>query len=73
MISEMNEFLGEKLSYWSELKHRAESLDVVDLVREVSILRAKVSFYEKRIDDMAGFMKANFEIKNIRPDELGGD
>jgi hypothetical protein len=53
-------FLGKPVDYWIDLKAKADSLDdkniVEDLLKEVRELRGKVSFYESRIQQMAGLM-----------------
>lgn len=48
-------FLGEKIPYWVELKAKAEKLDVCNYIKEIAELRAKVSFYESRIDEITTF------------------
>jgi hypothetical protein len=54
MSSEMM-FMGHDADYWVALQARAESLNVVHLIEELSALYAKVGFYEKRIKEMAEF------------------
>lgn len=49
-------YLGEKASYWLALKQRAEELDLVNLIREIADLHARVTFYEDRIKQMALLM-----------------
>jgi hypothetical protein len=51
----MNTFMGQEISYWSELQNKAERLEVVDYIQEIANLRAKVSFYESRIDAIQNF------------------
>ena len=48
-------FLGEDIKYWLTLKSKAEELGVADLIREIAGLRAKVSYYEARLDEMNRF------------------
>ena len=52
-------YLGRESEYWITLQERADSLDVVkhikeisDLISENGKLRGKVSFYEDRIEQM---------------------
>ena len=54
-INMENRFLGEEIDFWLELKEKAEKLDKVDCVREIAYLRAKVSFYESRLDEINNF------------------
>lgn len=56
-------FLGETFDYWIELKRQAEELKCDKLIGEIATLRAKVSFYETRIDDMNRFMQTRLEVK----------
>jgi hypothetical protein len=49
-------FLGHPISYWIEVQHQIESERAVDFIEEIGYLRAKVSYYEKRIHDMSVFM-----------------
>lgn len=61
----MNEYLGRPVSYWVELHLRADELDLVRPLIEIAELRAKVSFYESRIDEINNFKKS-VEVKNER-------
>lgn len=56
-------FLGHPIEYWSALQDKASNLDVVDLIAEIATLRSKISFYEKRISELANFMKIKLEVK----------
>ena len=56
------EFMGHSYTFWSTLLDKAECDGVVGLIEEIADLRAKVSFYESRVLDMAKFM----EIINAR-------
>ena len=47
--------LGHPLEYWIELQERADKLAVTDCIAEIAALRAKVSFYESRIDELSRF------------------
>lgn len=58
MISE-GHFLGEPLSFWAELKKTADAENTVELIRENARLRALVSFYEDKIDQMVRFRSVN--------------
>lgn len=53
-------FMGHPLDYWAELEKRfqagAGSPRASDLLEEIIKLRAKVSFYESRISEMAGML-----------------
>lgn len=55
----METFMGHPMSYWSELEKRAQTLDVTNWIEELGRAYAKVGFYEKRLGEMAKFMKAN--------------
>jgi hypothetical protein len=46
---------GKSMKYWIELQKKAEKLDVVDYLMEISELRGKVSFYESRIEELNKF------------------
>ena len=49
-------FLGHPVIYWIELERRAKTeggLSTPRLLDEIAALRAKVSFYESRIKEMA--------------------
>ena len=48
-------FLGEPVSFWVELKKRADKLEVNDLLRDLAELSARVHFYEMHIDRMEQF------------------
>jgi len=48
-------FLGHPIRYWIELQNHAEECNHVDLLQEIADLRAKVSFYESRLDDIQKF------------------
>lgn len=61
----MDTYLGETAQTWLELKKRAEKLDVLDLVREIGMLRGKVSFYESRLDDMD-----RFKLSDVKREEV---
>ena len=50
-------FLGQPVKYWVELQSKAEELGAVNWLREIATLRAKVSFYESRINEMISFNK----------------
>lgn len=45
-------FLGENPSYWAELKKRADTLNVSDLIRDLVNLQAKIAYYETQIERM---------------------
>lgn len=51
----LDTFMGEPIEYWMELQKKAEALKVTDFIREIAELRATVSFYESRLDDIARF------------------
>ena len=59
----MDTFLGESIQYWIDLKQRVDKERLAPDLREISELRAKVSFYESRIQDMNRFLQATKEIK----------
>lgn len=58
-------FLNKPYLYWIEVQRRLESEDAVDYIEEIAFLRSKVSFYERRINDMALFMSRNLESNDI--------
>lgn len=54
----MDQFMGEDLRTWMEIKRYKDkelSADQVDLIKENAALRAKVSFYESKLDLMVQF------------------
>ena len=52
-------FFGEPMKFWKELKRHADVLEVTDWINEIAELRAKVSFYESRIQQMQVFKERN--------------
>lgn len=48
-------FMGRSLDYWQTLQAEAKNLRVTELIEEIAILRAKVAFYESRLDQMEQF------------------
>ena len=56
---DMNEFLGHPISYWIELQKRVDRLEATRWLEEITVLSAKVYFYEKRIREMEEFRKSN--------------
>lgn len=50
-------FLGEKISFWYELKKRHEAKCDIELLREITDLRGTISFYEDRLDQIEKFRK----------------
>ena len=55
-VNEVTLFLGRSVEYWRELDNRAMEFDVTKLIEENAKLRAKVSFYEARLGEIAQFM-----------------
>lgn len=55
----MTHVFGYSLETIRLLIDKAENLNVMELLREVGTLRAKVSFYESRLDDMEKFRHAH--------------
>lgn len=51
-MAEESKFYGKPISYWIELDRKARELNVENLIDEIAELRAKVSFYESRIEEM---------------------
>jgi len=56
---------GKPLKYWLELEYRAKEntanwMRTENLIIEIATLRAKVSFYEDRLEQMVEF-KGNFK------------
>ncbi len=51
-------FMGKPMSYWIELNTQAEIKGVEEYIKENALLRAKVSFYESRIEQMYQHKKA---------------
>ena len=58
-----NLYLGQNINYWLELKRKAEELNVVDFIKEIADLRAKVSYYESRIQELNNFSEKFRELK----------
>jgi hypothetical protein len=63
--------MGKPLEYWVDLQTQVEALDLdKQMVRnskqkqEIYGLRAKVSYYESKIQDLATFMKINLEVND---------
>lgn len=54
----MTMFMGKPMSYWIELNTQAELKGVDGYIQENALLRAKVSFYESRIEQMHAHRKA---------------
>ena len=48
-------FLGKPVDYWLALQERAECLNVTGLLDEVASLNARVSYYERRFDEISEF------------------
>jgi len=63
MPSEFELFLGKPITYWLELNRKMEDLQLDKLIMEMATLRAKVSFYESRINEMEKFMRIKLEVK----------
>jgi hypothetical protein len=62
--------MGKPLEYWIDLQSQVEALDLCSQMernaaqkQEIYTLRAKVSYYESKVQDMATFMKINLEVK----------
>jgi hypothetical protein len=64
-IEHLIHIYGKTFDEWVELMRSKEAydLDISEMARENVTLRAKISYYERRIDQMFRFMKANIEIK----------
>lgn len=60
----MDTYLGETAETWLELKRKALELDVMPLIRENASLRAKVSYYEARLDDIKRFREITTNPQN---------
>ena len=58
-----NHFFGKPFDYWLELERQAKNLNATKLLDELAYMRARVSFYEERIDDMSKF-KAHLDGKS---------
>jgi hypothetical protein len=60
-------FCGHPVSYWFELEKiindKSKDFNAEYLIREISDLRSKVSFYESRINELNIFMSMKKEIK----------
>lgn len=65
----MDSFLGHSTTYWIELEKKAQELGVINWLQEVAELRAKVSFYESRLDEINNFRNRNI-LTNITEDKL---
>jgi len=59
---EFVEFLGKPMSHWIEIDRDLKEKDYSELIGEVCTLRAKASYYEKRIHELTEFMKINLEV-----------
>jgi hypothetical protein len=62
--------MGEPIDYWLDLRSQVEALNMdaqmarnLKQKQEIYGLRAKVSYYESKIQDLATFMKINLEVK----------
>jgi hypothetical protein len=62
--------MGKPLDYWIDLQTQVECLDMdkqmarnLEQKKEIYRLRAKVSYYESKIQDINNFMKLNLEVK----------
>lgn len=62
--------MGKPLDYWIDLQTQVDSLNLdkqmdrnLKQKREIYQLRAKVSYYESKIQDMGAFMKLNLEVR----------
>jgi len=60
MIHPEDKYLGESFAFWAELKKRADTLDVRDLVRDLALMRGKIASYEALIERMN-------QVKDIKP------
>jgi hypothetical protein len=49
-------FMGKPLNYWVELQNKADELNVSDLILDNAMMRAKVSFYEAKLNSMFSYM-----------------
>ena len=61
-MSEMY-FMGHDMEYWAELERDAIKNDKTDYIQEIANLRARVSFYESRINQLHKFMVRKIEVK----------
>lgn len=52
----MDKYLGHEMSFWIELKRRAEENNMTANLDEIVELRGKLNFYESRIKEMAKFV-----------------
>lgn len=55
-------FLGHNVDYWLELERQAQALNAERLIDEIAKLRAKVSFYESRVTEMAAFKRVTNKV-----------
>lgn len=53
----MQEFMGKPIHYWTELKHKADELNLESLLKDNANLRSRVSFYEDKMAEMERFRK----------------
>lgn len=60
-------YLGKPAEYWLELQKQADLIGVSHLISELATLRAKLSFYEARINEMNSFMQLKLEVKSNPP------
>jgi hypothetical protein len=63
--------MGEPIDYWIDLRSQVEALSIdaqmarnLKQKQEIYGLRAKVSYYESKIQDLATFMKFNLEVND---------
>ena len=58
----MEMFLGKTIEYWMQLEGDAKLNKTFDYFTEVVMLRAKVYFYESRLDEMNKLRSLKVEL-----------
>jgi hypothetical protein len=56
-------FLGHDIKYWIELENRAKELEVTDFIEEIVQLRGKLSFIQKRTNEIFLMLEKSERIK----------
>ncbi len=61
MNQDQTTFMGVTISELAELKRFAAEKDVTHLLVEIAALRGRLSYYERRVQEMNKFLEANKE------------
>lgn len=49
---ETEKYMGHPMNYWIELEKQAQKLNVMDFIQEIADLRARLSFYDSRLNQI---------------------